>query len=398
MDKDKINSLKEAMKLNNQSLFSQRDSIKSAIESLNGSTLKQAMALQTSGYLSTLERMKKEMSSFMKPHGLGSVLAEQESLKANMLGVGYMSEIERMKKEMSSRIALEHIKASSSQTNSIKQAIDSLKKTYGLGSVLAQQASLFSMIGTEHMSAVERMKKEMSSGLGSVLAQQASLSSMIGAGHMSEIERIKKEMSSLMKPYGLESVLEQAKAFSEVTISNTNIIKKFQNLDISELILLHNDLSHTLKPYDIDYEITKSHISWIDLKELLNYLAAIITIYMYWIYLSTTPLEKKDVEKMFIKQQFQMQEEFKKQNKHISNLVKLKNKDLYYLTVRDNIVLRTNPYIKKSTAKARLDKDIELLVLLRKDNWLNVEYFDEENQITQVGWVHIKNLKRVRKY
>ena len=282
--------------------------------------------------------------------------------------------------------------------NSLKEAIDSLKKTSGLGSVLAQQASLSSMIGTGYMSEIERMKKEMSSGLGSVLAQQASLSSIIGTGYMSEIERMKKEMSSLMKPYGLESVFEQAKSFSEMTISNTNIIEKFQNLDISELILLHDELNHTLKPYDVDYEISTANISWIDLKELLNYLAAIITIYMYWIYLSTTPLEKKDVEKMFIKQHFQMQEEFKNQNKHISNLIKLKNKDLYYLTVRDNIVLRTNPYIKKSTVKARLDKDIELLVLLRKDNWLNVEYFDEDNQITQVGWVHIKNLKRVRKY
>ena len=315
-----------------------------------------------------INSLKEVIDSLKNPHGLGSILAEQASL-SSMIGAGHMSAIERMKKEISS----------------------------GLGSVLSEQVSLSSMIGAEHISAIERMNKEMSSGLGNVLAQQVSLSSMIGAGHMSEIERMKKEMSSLMKPYGLESVLEQAKSFSEVTISNTNIIEKFQNLDISELILLHNDLNHTLKPYDIDYEITKSHISWVDLKELLNYLAAIITIYMYWVYLSTIPLEKQDVEKMFIKQHFQMQEESRKQNKHISNLVNLKNKDLYYLTVRDNIVLRTNPYIKKSTAKARLDKDVELLVLLRKDNWLNVEYFDEENKITQVGWVHIKNLKRVRK-
>jgi hypothetical protein len=300
--------------------------------------------------------------------------------------------------------------------NSLKEAIKSFTKPYGFESELKRAMELNSqylLSQTDSIkSAIEsftiphgfdnELKSVMESLNGSVLTQAMELNSQY---LLSQTDSIKSAIESFTIPHGFDSELKSAMETlnggiltQSIGINHQDLLSNFKDLNLSELISLHNELNHTLKPYDSDCDIPTSGISWIDLKEVINYLAAIITIYMYWVYLSTSPLDKKDLDKMFIKQQFQLQEEFKKQNKQISNLVELKNKDLYYLTVRDNIVLRTNPYIKKSTAKARLDKDAQLLVLLRKDNWLNVEYFDEDNQITQVGWVNIKNLKRVRKY
>ncbi|MCB4781669.1 MAG: hypothetical protein LGB70_02300 [Sulfurovum sp.] len=228
--------------------------------------------------------------------------------------------------------------------NSLKEALDSLNKPYGLASAL----------------------------------EQVKVSTL---GYS-----LKKTLDSLNKPYGLTSALEQVKYFHQATISNKEMIQKFQNIDMSEIVLLFNEFSNTLKPYENNINIATSNMKWFNLKDVKQAILELMTIYMFIGYFLDPSLEIKDLELSN-----------SKQNKYISNLVKLKNKDLYYLTVRDNIVLRTNPYIKKSTVKARLDKDVELLVLLRKDNWLNVEYFDEKNQITQVGWVHIKNLKRIRK-
>ena len=114
-------------------------------------------------------------------------------------------------------------------------------------------------------------------------------------GYLSSMEKISKAMASLGEPNGQRS--------------NRKLIEQFKNINILEAIQKHNELNNSLKPYDSDIII--SSISWIGLKELIYFLAAIITIYMFWVSLPTTPLEKKDLDEMFIKQQFNYKKNLK---------------------------------------------------------------------------------------
>ena len=378
------------MKLNHNGLLSQTDSLKGAIDSFSipyglhnevqstikslNESLTQVMGLNNRALLSQTDSFKFLAENATKELGSLTKIYSNDNKLNQALGLNTQSIFK--------------------QINSMKSSLDALVKPYGHNNTLG-------LLFQEGQISKQVESIRNFGGYENILKQTIELN---GQTLLFKTDSINRAIESFSLPheFNIKSVMESlsVNTLSDVIeISNKDLLANFKNLNLTEIVSLHNEFNNPLKPYEYDSDISTSSITWIDLKELLNYLAAIITIYMYWVYVSTTPpLEKKDLDKLFIRQQFQLEEKFKEQNKQINKIVSPKNKDLFYLTVRDNIVLRTNPYIKKSTAKARLDKNIQLLVLLRKDNWLNVEYFDEDNQVTQIGWVHIKNLKRVRKY
>ena len=233
-------------------------------------------------------------------------------------------------------------------------------------------------------------------GLESALKQAtASINEISGIHSLSSIKTMSEQLASPREPYALGSVFQLVKSFSTVIKSNRDLIEQFKNINISEAIQIHNELNNSLKPYDVDDNLSLSNMRWLNIDEVRRIVIEIITLYMFVMFFVNPTLERIDLEKSNVKQQNWFKEELKQQTKELNHLFIPKKKELYYTTIRDNIVFRSNPYIKKSTVKSRLDKGVILLILMRKDNWLNVEFFDEEKEITQVGWVHIKNLKRI---